>query len=172
MATAFLFYFAVFNSSQKKSTLANILKESIGKEISIKQDTATLIAGSFTNKSSSNYTIIHYIDSIGCTRCNLKLESWDQLIQELNKISSNHISLWFITNTRNPRILQTLFGSKYQYPVIDITNNTSNNLREILSNRKLSTFLLDKNNKIIMLGNPLKNHNIKNEYYRLILSNN
>ena len=38
------------------------------------------------------YTILHYVDTIGCVSCKLRLSEWNKLIGELDSISNHNVN--------------------------------------------------------------------------------
>lgn len=47
----------------------------------------------FIEKSS--YSIVTYVDSIGCISCKLKLDRWTSFIQDLDSIASLNVPIYF-----------------------------------------------------------------------------
>lgn len=56
----------------------------------------------------------------------------------------------------------------FGYPVCIDQSDTFNKLNHFLDEMAFQTFLLDRNNRIIALGNPVLNPNIKKLYWNII----
>lgn len=163
-----ILFFWVLRIQTRNTGLVKVLKECIGKEICIKQDSTTLIIGTLPLAHSNSYTIVHYIDSIGCTRCSLHLDLWESLIEELNKFSSQKVSLLFVTSIKDYNVLRLAFGRQSKYSVVNIVDTSSELLNKIISSKKIDILLLDENSKILTMGSPIKNREIRNRYYKLL----
>ena len=60
-------------------------------------------------------------------------------------------------------------NSKFNYPVILDTLGQFERLNPHLpKNKALHAFLLDENNNVILVGNPLLNKKIKEMFYRIV----
>lgn len=56
----------------------------------------------------SEYKILTYIDSAGCTDCKLKLFLWNKLIHAVDSLNGMNVSFIFYSNMRNKDELERL----------------------------------------------------------------
>lgn len=143
-----------------------IVSEWIGKEVkfpdhircqSFDKDTGCI---SFTNPS---YKIVLYTDSIGCTGCKLKLPDWKKLLTEADSLFPGEVDflLFFQPKERDVKELSFLFKrDKFDHPVFIDMGNQINKLNHFPSRIEFQCFLLDQNNKVVLLGNPALNPQI------------
>jgi hypothetical protein len=117
------------------------------------------------NNNNKEYKILLYVDSIGCTRCKLQLSMWKKYIEELH--SKTDFLFYFYPKTEN----SMLFLFKYElfsYPVYIDKNDELNKLNHFPNNPVFQCFLLDKNNKVLAIGNPVTNYKIWELYKKII----
>lgn len=81
---------------KKKEEAINSVKEWTGKEILFPKNSVFTIRGKDTIDfalNASNYKIVSYIDTAGCTTCQLKLAEWQRFMGEVDNASSSHTPL-------------------------------------------------------------------------------
>ena len=76
--------------------------------------------------------------------------------------------LLFFCPKRNEAMSYILKRDGFGYPVCIDQSDTFNKLNHFLDEMAFQTFLLDRNNRIIALGNPVLNPNIKKLYWNII----
>ena len=177
MRTIFIFvYIQLFASCQNsdKSRIAHMIDEWDGKEIIYPDDLVFTTMGEDTAKwflKDSRYTIVTYADSIGCMGCKLKLPAWKDFISYLDSVSDHAVKVIFILHPRDEKEMAHLIKyNNFLYPVCLDTNDSFNKINKIPSNLAFQTFLLDNKNKVIAIGNPIHNPNVRTLYLNLILS--
>ena len=113
--------------------------------------------------------IVVYSDSSNCNACDMQFATWKIRFRELNHIANDNIGLIFIINTKNisdmelnARIAQITNLRLYDTQGVFKKNN------HVFNHRDLHTFLLDQNNKVILVGDPLVNHQLFDIYKRAI----
>ncbi len=109
-----------------------------------------------------NYTIVTYIDSIGCVACKLKLDDWKKFTTMLHSIDKT-IKIVFIAHQSVRKELPKLLKGSDFYPNLVIYDEDeklkhANNIPDELL---LQTVLLSECNEILLVGNPVHNKNIK-----------
>lgn len=145
-----------------------------GKEIIYPDDLVFTTMGEDTAKwflKDSRYTIVTYADSIGCMGCKLKLPAWKDFISYLDSVSDHAVKVIFILHPRDEKEMAHLIKyNNFLYPVCLDTNDSFNKINKIPSNLAFQIFLLDNKNKVIAIGNPIHNPNVRTLYLNLILS--
>lgn len=118
---------------------------------------------------SDGYKIVHYVDSAGCTSCNLNLVEWKDFITVLDSMTNCNVPLLFFIHAKQKREVKfALKESSFDYPVCLDKENEFYRLNELSELPVLHTLLLDKNNKIVAMGNPVNNTRVKELYLNLI----
>lgn len=119
----------------------------------------------------SEYKILLYVDSAGCMTCKLHLSKWNNLIKESEYLPLDKLSFLLFFHQNNKKELSLLIKREnFNYPVFIDVKNEINQLNNFPTQSDLQCFLLDKDNKVLLIGNPVKNSKIKELYMRVILS--
>ena len=159
------------NCNDKRAAHTNIIAEWVGREIvipddlvyQIKEDTIDL------DLSRPDFKIISYVDSTGCTSCRMKLTMWSELINELKSLPDVDVEVIMIINTDTTKeIIYLLQRDNYLNPVAIDRDNLFDRLNDLPPKSEHHTFLLDADNKVIAIGNPVLNPKIKDLYLQYI----
>jgi hypothetical protein len=154
----------------KKHDEANrIVKEWMGKTIQFpaiesyclgNEDSLSSLPG-----KAKDYSILLYVDSIGCTSCRLGLETWKTHIEELEE----KVDFLFYFRPKTKReLLSILKIAQFNHPVYIDEQDELNKLNKLPANQSFQCFLLDSNNKVLMIGNPTLNPKIWELYKEII----
>lgn len=157
--------------SCKNRSETSVLKEWIGKDVKYPKTIyyTTFAKDTLLNKRymANKYKILVYVDSLGCINCKLKLEQWNDFIEEAQRIDSS-IEFLFVFDVKDVEHLsQTLKKRNFIYPVCVDLGGTFNKLNNFPSDIAFQTFLLD-NNKVIAIGNPIHNFKVKELFLDII----
>ena len=120
---------------------------------------------------NDNFKIVLYVDSSGCTSCRLKLYEWKKLMEESDSafIRKPEFVFFFQPKKKDERELQIIFRQNgFNHPVFIDKDNEIGKLNKFPSNPEYQCFLLDKDNKVILLGNPSLNTGVWTLYKRVI----
>lgn len=164
------FCFVSCKENRQKEDIKSIVTEWVGKEIkypaaircqSLNQDTTCI---SFTN---SAYKILLYTDSVGCTSCKLKLSEWKQLIAEADSLFPGKADFLLFFQPKEKAVKELFYLFKrddFSYPVFIDRENKINQLNNFPSQTEFQCYLLDENNKVVLIGNPTLNPKIWEMY--------
>jgi hypothetical protein len=174
-----LILLTVFLSCKKdnrKVEIETIVKEWTGKQIQFPEDISCNILGKDTVSGlcsglfQKEYKILLYVDSSGCSSCRLKLFQWKQLIEEADSLFKRNLSFLLFFQPKSKKELDYLFrADRFDYPVFIDMNKSINHLNHFPNKLEYQCFLLDKNNKVLMIGNPSLNPKIWELYKQIIL---
>ena len=106
---------------------------------------------------SDNYKILLYVDSLGCTSCRLKLSEWKKIINESDSVFSKppEFIFFFQPKQKDERELQQIFKSNgFRHPVFIDIENEIDKLNKFPSKPQYQCFLLDNDNKVVIVGDP------------------
>jgi hypothetical protein len=99
----------------------------------------------------------------------LKLLEWKQLIAEADSLFGNTLGFVFFCQPKSKKELSFLFKrDKFDYPVYIDMNNTINRMNEFPQSMNYQCFLIDKDNKVLMIGNPMTNPKIWELYKKQV----
>lgn len=124
------------------------------------------------NENNDNLKLIIYADSIVCSSCRIKtMYKWDAFLSKLKKFP-NKVKVFFIFAPSHDKINQFKITARTlprNYPIYTDTANVFLRLNpHIPEDPTLHTFLLDENNKVILVGNPLENKRIEEMFWRIV----
>jgi hypothetical protein len=166
--TAILASFILY-ACKDEIMIEQMLKNSIGKVINFpniepvyafKTDSVDIV------HNQRNYKILNYIDSVGCTKCKLRMDTWKDYIEELG----SDVDFLFYFHPKNEKELLSSLRREYfiNYPVYIDKNDELNRLNRFPDNPMFQCFLLNKDNKVLAVGNPAANIRIWELYKRII----
>ena len=123
----------------------------------------------FFDYRGGRYKVLILLGNVECISCRLKIDDWQRFIQDVDTtvFGVNYI---FIMNPVYQRELYTILKlHEFSIPVC-VDNNEDIRL---LNNMPLNTshvFLLDQQNRIICVGNPITNRHIRELYKKYLLN--
>lgn len=152
----------------KKERVNRLAREWDGKEIVFPNNMSFTTMGKDTNYLfKREFSIVTYVDSVGCTGCKLQLTKWKYLITQLDSICD--ISTLFFLYPKDKKELNYLFEQeRFTHPVCIDEQDSFNKLNRFPDDMMFRTFLLDKDNKVIAIGNPIHDPKIKEFYLKVI----
>ena len=162
-------------SSRKKGDTAQVISEWTGKEIRFPANIPCYVLGKDTlpelcrDSFQKEFKILLYVDSTGCTDCRLKLSSWKRLMAEADSLFPGKLSyLFYLQFKKRKEIDHLIQRDKFDYPVFIDAGNTLEQLNHFPKQPEYQCFLLDKDNKVLLLGNPVLNLKIWELYKQAI----
>lgn len=151
--------------------ISRLVKEWNGKEIVFPGEMNFQTLGSDTNYLfRSDYSIITYVDSVGCMSCKLQLPRWSDFIAQLDSLNSGSVSVLFFLHPKNKKEMDDILKrAHFTHPVCFDEKDAFNKLNHFPEDMAFQTFLLDKENKVIAIGNPIHNPKVKELYLKMIM---
>ena len=117
----------------------------------------------------SEYKVLIYVDSIGCTSCKLQLHKWKELIEYTDSVTQNKVPFLFFFHPKDAKEIRYLLKRDgFDRPICIDLDDRLNKLNKFPADMTFQTFLLDKNNKVAVLGNPVHNTAVKDLYLKQI----
>jgi hypothetical protein len=162
------------NKNNTKNQFKENVKAYIGKKIILPEDSLILLKDDNilpieeSNLRSNEMKIVTSING-NCHICVYNLDKWKQEL--IKKLNSKKLHFIFYLHTDDYDLFKKSLYYKISgdYPLlIDTTNAfvSDNDLPKM--DKRFHTFLINKNNEIILVGNPLQNIKIKNLYFEEI----
>ena len=117
----------------------------------------------------SEYKVLIYVDSAGCTSCKLQLHKWKELIEYTDSVTQGEVPFLFFFHPKDTTDIKILLKREgFNKPVCIDWDDQLNKQNNFPADMTFQTFLLDKNNKIAVLGNPVYNPAVKDLYLKQI----
>lgn len=139
------------------------------KEILFPKDIVFTYAGKDSTEFDFNKTkwkFFIYADTTNCMGCKLYLDRWNMLIAETkeNKELKDSVSFIFCLFPKDLEEIKFILDCDLpDYPVCIDTNNKIGKLNKFSSDMY---FLLDKENKVVLSGNPISSTDISDLYFQ------
>lgn len=170
---ALFFLFSCKKDNTKE--LSEQINQWMGKKIEYPDDMLFMklakdtVAFPFAN---SDHKVLVYVDSTGCTSCKLQLRKWKDFMVQADSLRNKTISYLFIFQTKDQKELQYLLKrDDFNYPVVIDIDNSFNKRNNLPENSIFHTLLLDKDNKVVLIGNPIHNPSVKDLYIQVLSGN-
>lgn len=163
-------------TDSRKEEITNFIKEWNGKEILFPEKSVFTIQGEDTVDFSfrnAEYKMVSYFDSLGCISCKLQLDRWSDFIHEMDSVTQNKVPFAMFFHPKDLNELKRI-TRKYQfdYPVCFDEKDEFNSLNHFSRNPYFQTFLLDKDNKVLAMGNPIITPSVKELYLHIVTGKN
>ena len=117
---------------------------------------------------TKKYKILVYIDTTGGISCRLKLLDWQKYIDQIKSIS-NDIGFLFVVFSNNYQKFEDLqLKNHFHYPVFYDPKARLNQTNNLPKDDRYQVFLLNENNRVWGIGNPILNSEIHKLYEKII----
>ena len=172
MGLLLLFMFPSCTKYNKRQKYETAVAEWIDKEI-VFPDSMELTDGRFTTCPQSEFTIISYFDSLGCTGCKLRLPYWNEFMAKTDSlIGQGKVGLMIIVNTPNIAEIRKLINeSGFKCNIYIDEDGLLDKINHFPELPELRTFLIDRSNHVLLMGNPTTSKAVENLYLSQISSN-
>lgn len=170
------FVFIVLNMSgcKKKDYYADTLKTWIGREIPIDRLTFCRYDSDSveTDYSKCSYKVFSVSQDSECTECQLRLNEWKDYMLHIDSLSSGKVGfVFYYTMSNSVDVKYFLQKSQFDYPVCIDTTGILSRMGRLPDDIRIQTFVLDKQNKVVAIGNPLLSNKIRKLYDNLFKNN-
>ena len=156
----------------REEAMLRLVNEWNGKEIKFPSRSVFTIQGKDTvdfEFGNADYKVVTYVDSMGCTSCKLQLPRWKKLVAEVDSLTDGRVPFLFYFHPKDMKELRYLTRrDDFTYPVCFDEKDELNRLNQFPTDMTFQTFLLDKDNKVVAMGNPVLNPKVKELYLNLV----
>ncbi len=120
----------------------------------------------------TDFKLVVYSDTVACSSCGLKtMYLWDGLIHDLESYGKS-VSLCFIFMPLQKDLEEFYFTMRTMAPLLPVHVDTAGIfIREnphIPREAVYHTFLLDKDNRVVLVGNPSRSEKIKEMFWQIV----
>lgn len=122
----------------------------------------------YPSQNRNSFKILLYINESESESCRLHLYEWADFFKEVDSISKNVDKLIIVKPKNKFAFIQTLQDYNFIYPVYIDEKDEFNTANKLPSNTLYHQFLLDKNNVVIFIGNPINSRKIRKAYISII----
>ena len=120
----------------------------------------------YTIPSDASYKVVVYVDSTGCTDCKLELFRWQELMAHVDSVTGRAVPFLFFFQPKkeNIELEYLLRGYEFDTPICVDADNRFGKLNSFPVDSVPLAFLLDADNRVVVMGNPVFSKKIKNLY--------
>lgn len=160
---SYLIISAIFLVSCNANKITSVLYDMQGRKVSFENLVPNLLGKDIPNNNfcieDKSARLIVFFDSTTCQSCRVnKLYEWDSIISIETKENAKFETMFIFSPTADQKGLlkRSLATSKFSHVVwFDYSNSFLTNNTFIPKDSRFHVFLLDRNNKIVFVGNPL-----------------
>lgn len=115
----------------------------------------------------ADYKVLVYVDSIGCTSCKLQLPKWKEMMAYVDSATNGSVPFLFVFQSKDDKELRYILKrDDFSQPICIDRNNIFNERNHFPADLTFQTFLLDRTNKVAVIGNPVHNLQVKELYLK------
>lgn len=155
----------------RRTDAKKIVAEWVGKTILFPDSMTTTYLGQDTlyTPPATPFKVLVYTDSTGCTGCKAQFYKWNVIIDEINESLSDQVHLQFVFHPKDEKEFQFLLRrDNFKYPVYLDRHNRMQELNRFPDIANFQCFLLDQDNKVVLIGSPVLNPKIWELYKQAI----
>jgi len=153
--------------NKRRDDAIKIVREWTGREIRFPENVPCYVLGKDTlyelceDCFHKEYKILLYVDSTGCNDCRLQLSEWKQLKEEIDSLFPGKVGFLLYFQPKNLRYMGYLYmRDQFDYPIFVDTNDEINRLNQFSQVMEYQCFLLNSDNKVLVIGNPALNMHV------------
>lgn len=156
--------------NKKEKQVEQLVKEWNNKEILFPENPVFTRFGTDTTSFAipkTDYKVVIFADSIGCVSCKLQLTKWKEFMTEVDSLSQGKVPFIFIFQSKDIRELRYILKRDgFSLPVCIDTEDSFNTLNRLPQNMMFQTFLIGRDNRVKVIGNPIHNLSVKALYLK------
>lgn len=117
----------------------------------------------------TDYKVVVFVDSVGCISCKLQLPRWKEFMHEVDSLSDGNGPFVFFFQTKDVRELRYILRrDNFSHPVCIDTEDSFYKLNQFPREMMFQTFLVNSENRVKVIGNPIHNLSVKDLYLKEI----
>lgn len=156
----FLIYLLTTKTTENK--LSKELQKWINQKLTIEKGIEVFDRDSISDKS---YRILIYVDDQGCTTCKLRLSEWHQFRQLLEALAPGKIAYQLLFDGKQIDEIRFLLKTHaWDNPLYWDREGKMNKKYNFPKNEAFRCFLLDKDERVLLVGNPVYSEAIRELY--------
>ena len=146
--------------------LANDMEQFMNQQIIIPSDLNAILKGRdtiITGFTQVPIKLVIWYDSLSCSSCEVsQMYMWNNITAHAESLAEWFSIIFLFTPKMEelPKLSLTLQSDEFNYPLFIDRNANFFKQNNLPKNRHLHCFLLDRDNRVVMVGNPLFNTNL------------
>ena len=165
-----LLFFAMSCQKNDRAKVESLVKEWNNKEIRFPENPVFTRYVTDTvpyRISKTDYKVVVFVDSVGCISCKLQLPRWKEFMHEVDSLSDGNVPFVFFFQTKDVRELRYILRrDNFSHPVCIDTEDRFYKLNRFPGEMMFQTFLVNSENRVKVIGNPIHNLSVKDLYLK------
>lgn len=169
------FFFLVLITSCSTHRFVKDVEQLMQQQVTFPSDWRAIYKGKdtvLTDFWDTPVKLIVWYDSLFCTPCQaIAMYKWYNIVDYADSLAPSFRIVYLFSPRKDDIgiVYRTLKADKFEYPIfIDHQSSFAKQNQGIPKNQDLHSFLLDKNNNVVMVGNPLHNPRLW-ELYKMVI---
>ena len=115
----------------------------------------------------TDYKVVVFVDSVGCISCKLQLPKWKEFMHEVDSLCEGKVAFVFFFQSADVKELRYILRRDgFSLPVCIDADDSFNSLNHFPGEMMFQTFLVDSENRVKVIGNPIHNLSVKDLYLK------
>lgn len=115
------------------------------------------------------HKVLVYVDSTGCTSCRLQLHEWKKFVAEVDSATAGRVPFLFFLSPKSVKEARYITRrDDFTYPICVDMQNRLDSLNHFPEEEMFHTFLLDSDNRVAVIGNPIHNRAVRDLYMKTL----
>ena len=165
----------VFSSgcnNDNRATIARTIEQWQGRTVQMPKEAIFTIQTRDTvlvDMYAPAHKVLVYVDSTGCTSCRLQLHEWKKFIAEVDSATGGHVPFLFFLSPKSVKEARFITRrDDFTYPICVDMQNRLDSLNRFPEEEMFHTFLLDGENRVAVIGNPIHNRAVRELYMKIL----
>lgn len=158
--------------NNNRATIAHTVEQWQGRTVQMPQGAVFTVQTRDTvsiDMYAPSHKVLVYVDSTGCTSCRLQLHEWKKFIAEVDSATGGHVPFLFFLSPKSVKEARFITRrDDFTYPICVDMQNRLDSLNHFPKEEMFHTFLLDGENRVAVIGNPIHNRAVRELYMKTL----
>ena len=159
-------------SDDNRATIAHTVEQWQGRTVQMPEGAVFTVQARDTvamDMYAPAHKVLVYVDSTGCTSCRLQLHEWKKFIAEVDSATGGQVPFLFFLSPKSVKEARYITRrDDFTYPICVDMQNGLDSLNRFPDEEMFHTFLLDGENRVAVIGNPIHNRAVRNLYMKTL----
>ncbi len=158
--------------NNKREEIAHTVAQWQGRTVQMPEGTVFTVQARDTvamDIYAPTHKVLVYVDSTGCTSCRLQLHEWKKFIAEVDSAMNGSVPFLFFLSPKSVKEARYITRrDDFTYPICVDMQNRLDSLNHFPEEEMFHTFLLDSDNRVAVIGNPIHNRSVRDLYMKTL----
>lgn len=159
-------------TDRQREAITHTVTQWQGREIQIPEGAVFTVQARDTvtmDMHAAAHKVLVYVDSAGCTSCRLQLHEWKRFMAEVDSATDGSVPFLFFLSPKSVKEARYITRrDDFTHPLCVDMQNRLDSLNHFPEEEMFHTFLLDANNRVSVIGNPIHNRAVRELYMKTL----